>query len=177
MPAHAPASDLSPPCRFSTGDADRRGHRPAGGDPLSRHVPEGRSQRIATTIASCTKSGTMNSSCWPFVSPTGWTPIGGHLGDIRPETCIRVCLSTDRLNSSSVEACGAGFEVAAPFRLGIRLDLESGAGQPSSTDGSHSESAGTAWTMASATSIATKNGALPMATSLNGRCLAMPWMT
>ena len=52
-----------------------------------------------------------------------------------------------------------------------------GALQPSRTEGSHSDSAGIAWTMASDTSIATKNGALPMATSLNGRCLAMPWIT
>lgn len=49
--------------------------------------------------------------------------------------------------------------------------------QSSSTEGSHRESAGTAWTTARDTSIARKNGALPMATSLNGRCLAMPWIT
>ena len=73
--------------------------------------------------------------------------------------------------------CGTSSRAAVPFRPGVCFERESGVRQPSSTEGSHSESAGTAWTMARDTSIATKNGALPMATSLNGRCLAMPWIT
>ena len=68
-------------------------------------------------------------------------------------------------------------EDARRSRAERHFDGEYGVFQSNSTDGSHSDSAGIAWTMASDTSIAMKNGALPIATSLNGRCLAMPWMT
>ena len=100
-----------PPATRIVAAIDRLAETPSISARPCRVISEGCDGFASATIASCTKSGTMNASCWSFVSPTGGTPIGGHLDDLRPETCIRVCLSTDRLSSSSAISIAAVTDV------------------------------------------------------------------